>query len=95
MPNKRHQLYLFSQLPLYAKFRYETPLEGKVYVKTSATSAFHDTHNDGQYHHDNYHKVSLSVLVFPVFDFDALPYTEEIDPEQGADAETTGWEECE
>lgn len=69
-----HQLYLFAQLPIGQKFRYETPDRGKVYWKSS---------NEGAHHDGAFYPVSPSVLVFPIAD--DIAWEEVIKPEQGAD----------
>lgn len=63
MSNK--ELYLFTQLPLWSKFRFERPDQGPVLVKTSATHALHEETG-------KYQPVSATVLVFPIYPFSLL-----------------------
>lgn len=40
--SKSSSLVLFTQVPLNSKFRFETPDEGRVFIKVSDTAASHD-----------------------------------------------------
>ena len=57
MSNPSRLYYLFKQVPLHSKFRFETPDRGKVFVKSSESGA----HFDGAYQ-----PVNAGVLVFLV-----------------------------
>jgi len=52
-----NHLKLFNELSTHAKFRFETPDSGKVFIKTSETGAHHD---------GAYQKINPGTLVFPV-----------------------------
>jgi hypothetical protein len=58
MKNTSH-LTLFSEIPAGSKFRFETPNDGKVFVKTWENGASHD---------GGFQEVNPGVLVFPVPD---------------------------
>ena len=56
------KLVLFSEIPLYCKFKYESAeSDGTLYVKTSATHALYEKGGE-----DVYKEISPSTLVFPV-----------------------------